>query len=344
MPRVPTFALLAAMCAANASAQTPAEPDPRAEQHNERGKSLYSDKKDYAGAAESFRQAIAIRRDPRYYYNLCAALEKLERYEEALNACDEVFAHDPRPELGEKTGKRAAGIRGLMRGQQPPPVEPGPTTSPAEPVTPPETGATPPETEPPPDPEAPGYFWALGADVGFARLGTLGDREFGDNALAIRAHVDAMVAQRLRLGVQLYLHISAFGESPDAPAARTLTITDFGAAAFWHKRIWRDIHFTPAAGLHLTSMTVDTSTATPSFGTGGLRLEAAAEWRFGGGRHVVRVAPLSLSVYFGAGGRLFGDEFVPADFGLDDGGATWAFTVGYTYRFERPPFPWWTLE
>lgn len=359
MRRVTLIAVLAACCSATALAQpAPSEPDPRAEQLNERGKSLYSDKKDYAGAAARFRQAIAISPDARYYYNLCAALEKLGKYEEALNACDEVFNHDPRPELGEKTGKRAAEIRRVMRTPQPPTTPPSVTTPPPGTTTPPPNVTTPPPVDssaPPPaeteaeaeatlDPEAPGYRWSLGADIGFVRNGTLADRDFGQSGLAIQAHVGAIVASQLRLGVELYLHLSAFGERTDGGSSRTLTAADLGAAAFWHKRIWRDIHFTPAAGLHVSSLTVDTANGTPSFGTGGIRLEAAAEWRFGGGRHVVRVAPISLNYYFGAGGRLFGADFLPEDFGLDDGGTTWSFTIGYTYRFEKPPFPGWTLE
>jgi hypothetical protein len=334
-----------------ALAQTPApapEPDARAEALNDRGKTLYSEKQDYAAAVAKFRAAIAISPDARYYYNLCAALEKLTRYDEALNACDEVFNHDPRPELGEKTGKRAAAIRQEMRASKPPapvpsPPAPVPAPMPTPAPTPPSTTpSSPPEGEPVDavvvDPEAPGYRWSLGADLGFVRNNSLGDRTFGKNGVAVQAHVAAIVAPRLRLGVEIYLHLSAFGERDDAGLSNTMTIADVGAALFWHKRLWRDLYFTPAGGLNLSFITVDTSSDTPTFGTLGVRLEAAVEWRFAGGRHVVRAAPISLSYSFPSG-RVFGGDLPPEDFGLDQGGTTWAFIVGYTYRFERGPFP-----
>src|SRR5687767_3784181 len=93
-----------------AHAQGPApsaEDTARAEALNDQGKVLFSEEKDYAGAAEKFRLAISLLPDARYFYNLCAALEKLGRYEDALNACDSVFTHQPRPELAQKTGAKS---------------------------------------------------------------------------------------------------------------------------------------------------------------------------------------------------------------------------------------------
>src|SRR5687768_7667571 len=109
------LALLLLFAPAARAQEEPPEPDPRAEELNERGKTLFSDKKDYAAAAEMFRRAIAITADARYYYNLCASLERLEKWREALDACDAVFRHGPRGELAQKTGVKAADIRERWR-------------------------------------------------------------------------------------------------------------------------------------------------------------------------------------------------------------------------------------
>src|SRR5262249_10962806 len=87
----------------------------KAEALNAEGKDPYTDGKDYEGAAAKLRQAIAIAPDPRYYFNLCSALDRLELYDRALQACDDVFQHKPKPELATKTGKKAAEIRQRMK-------------------------------------------------------------------------------------------------------------------------------------------------------------------------------------------------------------------------------------
>ena len=107
----------------------------KAETLNDEGKDLYSEKKDFEGAAAKFRQAIQLSPDPRYYFNLCSALDRLELYDQALEACDGVFAHKPRADLAQKTGAKAAEIRQRMKGgetetepkpPEPPPVKPDP--------------------------------------------------------------------------------------------------------------------------------------------------------------------------------------------------------------------------
>src|SRR5450432_4191837 len=113
----------------------------RAEALNDEGKALYSEQKDYAAAAAKFHEALSIAPDARYYFNLCSAEDKLEHYELALEACDEVYNHDPKPELAEKTGKRAAEIHQRMRAAAAPKLK-----DPTPPVTPP------PVTPGPPDP------------------------------------------------------------------------------------------------------------------------------------------------------------------------------------------------
>src|SRR6266568_3064285 len=84
--------------------------DPRAEALNDAGKALYLDQQDYAAAAARFRAAIAIAPDPRYYYNLCTALQRLGQLDDALAACAEVPRHAAAPELADKAARRAAEI------------------------------------------------------------------------------------------------------------------------------------------------------------------------------------------------------------------------------------------
>jgi hypothetical protein len=59
----------------------------RAEALNEEGKQRMK-VVDFAGAAQSFRAAIAARPDPRYYYNLCFTLHKMGSQAEARAACE----------------------------------------------------------------------------------------------------------------------------------------------------------------------------------------------------------------------------------------------------------------
>jgi hypothetical protein len=326
-------ALAAVLLVASTSAALAQDAASRAEALNEQGKTLFSEKQDYAGAAAKFREAATVLPDSRYFYNLCAALERLRRYEEALNACDEVFAHEHRPELAQKTGAKAAAIRQAMR------AAPPPTTPPPAPGKDP----PPPAPAPPPlleveDPGAPGYRWMLGGDLGLAVNTSVGLREYGRTGLALQLHAGVLLSQRLRLGLETYFHLTNFPERDDVVVSEPMSIISVGAAGFWHKRLWRDLHVTPLAGLQLSALSVDSREGRQTYGTLGLRLEAALEWRFPGGRHVVRAAPFALRLYLPAG-QIAGEETDAAVFGFDSGGATWAFTVGYSYRFEGPPLP-----
>ena len=192
--------------------------------------------------------------------------------------------------------------------------------------------------------EAPGYRWALGADLGLVINGSIGRRDYARNGFALRLHGDILVSEATRIGVQAYLHLSAFGQQEDAGFPRALSIVDLGGAAYWHKRLWRDLHFTPLAGLSLSALSVDSLDGVSSFGTLAVRLEAAVEWRFPGGRHVVRFTPIALSLYLPAAVQLAGASADRTDLGLNSSGTTWAITLGYSYRFESAPFPTWRLE
>src|SRR5690349_25058610 len=99
-PRLACAALLCSLlCPALASAQTPRD---RAEELNAEGKKLFKDQ-DYEEAAKKFKQAIVFFPDARYYFNLCFALNILERYKEALEQCRLVEQHNPPPDLQQKS-------------------------------------------------------------------------------------------------------------------------------------------------------------------------------------------------------------------------------------------------
>lgn len=322
-----------------ASAQEPDDAS-RAEALNDQGKALFSEQKNYTGAADKFRLAIALVPDARYFYNLCAALERLERYQEAIDACDGVFAHQPRPELAQKTGAKSAAIRQLLRAQSPSPPATQPGTTP--PVTPtPDQPATTAEEEV--ESEAPGYRWTLGADLGLAVNSSVGLREYGRAGLALQIQAGLLISQKLRLGGLGYFALSTFPQRDDVVVSQPLTVTSLGVAAFWHKRLWKQLHLTPLFGLDLTALSVDTAGGVEGYGTLGVRLEAAVEWRFPGGHHVLRAVPFALNHYFPAG-QITGDRAPAEDYGFDHGGNTWSILFGYCYRFEGPAIPGLNLE
>lgn len=89
--RVAVITLLACGMAATARAQDDGQA--AAEGKNAEGKQRMR-VLDLEGAVRAFREAIAIHPDPRYYFNLCFTLNKLDRLAEAAVAC-EVTATSP---------------------------------------------------------------------------------------------------------------------------------------------------------------------------------------------------------------------------------------------------------
>ena len=331
---------LAPLLGTEATAQTP--PDARAEALNEEGKALYLDRKDYPAAVAKFRAALAIRRDPRYTYNLCAALERLGQLESALEACEDAKRQDPRPELADKAQRRVEDIRRAMARRQsaePKPYPPYPNPPP-NPNPPPssEPGAGAPSEPPASDPydaSGAGHRWSLGVDAGLVTNGSLGYTDlFARIGPALRLHADFLVAPRLPLFLEPYLDLESFGRSDSSSVSLSLAIIDLGIAVTWQRRLFGDVAFTPAAGLSLSVLAVGRQGTDDSYLTGSLRADVAFEWAPGGGHHVLSLVPLGLAVYGGASTQLSGTTTPARTYGLDTPGVAISVLIGYRYRFQ----------
>lgn len=306
-----------------ARAQT--APDPRAEALNEEGKALYLERQDYAGAVSRFRAAIAIRPDARYSYNLCTALEKVGDLQAALAACDEVAAQNPRPDLADKASRRGAEIRSLMPTPPPNPPPPNPNPNP--------NGAS--DLYPPPPPSHP-YGWSLGIDLGAARNLSIGAKDlFNQSGGALRLHAEIVVAPKLQLGLEPYIDIKGFTRPAVMTNDHALSIVNLGVALTWHGRLWESLYFVPSFGVGFSALSVGQPDTNDVYATIGLRADAGLEWVFSGGQHVIALVPFGFAFYPAPIGQIGGrNQFDPSNFGLDKGGFTWTFFLGYRFRFS----------
>jgi hypothetical protein len=320
----------------------------KAEALNDEGKDLYSEKKDFEGAAAKFRQAIAISPDPRYYFNLCSALDRLELYDQALEACDGVFAHKPRADLAQKTGAKAAEIRQRMKGGEPEP-EPKPP-EPPPPKT--ETGKPPPPPIKPSDPALPQpspatpyrgayetaaqkdsstYGWGLGVAIAAMRH-NYDHADFKRAGFGIKIAADFQILSKLHMGLEPYLQFSSFqnenqsGSQQDKP----LSIFDIGVAWFWHVRLGTsNFYFTPSVGVSASFLNPQGYDV--SYLTAGIRLEAALDWVIAN-RHVISLG--SAFTIYPPGSQVTGTRTDLTTVQLDGTGSTFAVLLGYTYRFD----------
>jgi hypothetical protein len=357
---------LSLLAAAPAFAQgTPATQ--QAETLNEQGKKLYKDK-DWSGAATKFREAIQLSADARFYFNLCATLEKLGDYDGALKACDEVYTHNPSEALKAKTGERAAEVRKRKDeaaagggggspetgGGQPPTgsggtgggTETGAGTGGGAPVgattTTPEVAAT-------EEALAPGdYRFSVGADLGIARNRSIGDSDASKDGGVLKLHADFYILPMARLGLRAsldFFNFSGGGRGDVVLVDRwNLGITEFGGGIFWHLRITDAFWITPLGGVSMAILQPsreDVVYADDPYVTLGFRLETVAQYLFGGGHHAISAGPI-LCAYLPATND--NAVLLPERWGLDKGGVAWAITLGYTYRFTEALPAFVTLE
>jgi tetratricopeptide (TPR) repeat protein len=365
MSRFTSFAIgvaLTGALAGSAFAQSQAE---IASRLNDEGKELmYADK--YTEAAKKFQEAVARVPEAKYFVNLCAARLQTGELDLALTACNAVDRNNPTPDqksraekLVEKITEEAkkqnlelhpAGGGGGDPGVDPTRPDPNRPPDPNHPGTQPPPAYTPAVGRPlstnlvmaaKPDHR---YTWTLGVDF-YGGGGRIGQPNFYGTALGgFRLKSDYLFDPGRRIGAQAYIQWSNFSEgNNDMSVLGSLAVVDFGVALYKHLCLGGTprLCLTPLAGVHLTTMSPAGST--DEFGNkffnydaAGARLELALTIAFG------RRYEHALSVIGGANvytpvfsGDPAGDLSV-MDAGLDKGGATGYFGVGYTYRFNTP--------
>jgi tetratricopeptide (TPR) repeat protein len=368
MRRFTSFAIgiaLTGALAGGAHAQSQAE---IAAKLNEDGKELmYADK--YAEAAKKFQEAVARVPEAKYFVNLCTARLQEGKLDEALTACNAVELNNPTPDQKSRAEKLVIKINdeakkqhlelhpgggggGNQNLEHPPGPGPGPGPGPVPgpgPNQPPSYApavgrplgtnlvmATAPDNR---------YTWTLGIDL-FGGGGRIGQADFYGTTLGgFRLKGDYLFDPGRRFGAQGYIQYTNFTKgSNDMPGVGQLTMVDIGVAVYKHFCLGQTprLCVTPLAGLHLSTMSpegsIDSTTGNQLFNydSFGGRAELALTYAFG------RRFEHALSLMGGANfytpvfsGDPSGDLTV-AEAGLDKGGATGYFGLGYTYRFNTP--------
>lgn len=375
MTRFPTVACAITLLGAltgTALAQSQAE---IAAQLNEEGKQLmFQDKP--AEAAKKFQEAVARVPEAKYFVNLCAARLQEGKLDEALTACNAVDLNNPSDDQKAKAGKLTDKIKEEAKKQNLE-LHPGGGGGgdPGQPVVdntrPPPTG---PGGQPPPPSYRPAvgrplgtnlvmagtpdnqYTWTLGIDL-FGGGGKIGQDKFYGTAVAgFRLKGDYILDPRRRLGTQVYLEYSHFGQGKeDTSAADTLDIVDFGIAGYKHFCLGPQSRacVTPLVGLNLSLMSPagemdETGSQLFNYLAVGGRAEVSIAYAFGRRfEHVLGVSAgikAYTEVLQGPSGE--SDSLTIRDAGLDKGGAFGFLALGYTYRFNTPlgSSPFVTLE
>ncbi len=147
--------LLSALCATGfvtaSAGPSLAQPAKDADAHNTAGKELFKERR-YLEAYRRFKQAAALSPEGRFYFNICFSLNYLERFQEAIEACEQVEPNGADAALVKKTNA----VLQALRAKVPAPADPN-TGAPTDPntgtPTDPNTGApTDPNTGAPTDP------------------------------------------------------------------------------------------------------------------------------------------------------------------------------------------------
>ena len=343
---------------------------------NEEGKQLmFADKP--AEAAKKFQEAVARVPEAKYFVNLCAARLQEGKLDDALTACNAVELNGPTPDQKDKAAKMIGRINEEAKKQNLE-LHPGgggggdPGTDPAlNPKPDPAHGGPP--NQPPPYRPAVGrplgqnlvmagtpdnqYTWTLGIDL-FGGGGKVGQSDFYGSAVGgFRVKGDYIIDPRRRIGGELYLQYSHFGQGKnDDLFADTLDIVDFGLAGYKHLCLGAQsrLCFTPLVGVHLALMSPagemdDAGSQLFNYlGVGG-RAEVALTYAFGTRfEHVLSIgggANLYSQVLQGPSGD-GSDSLSIEQAGLDVGGVVGYLSLGYTYRFNTPlgSSPFVTLE
>ncbi len=317
-----------------------AQSAPAAEAHNAAGKEHFKEHR-YLDAYKRFSQAAAISPEGRFYFNMCFSLNYLERFQEAIEACEKVQPNGADAKLLEKTNRVLTALHAKVPQPgpnpdpaNPDPANPDPTNPSGNPVgtpTGPASGthagpAAVPGLDPFAGKDDGGYAWAFGAGIHSLVNVGVGDG-YSSNGVALTGFANYMFMKKQRIGLQAFL---SFGTLPsEFDGGDSLGIFEIGGAAYKHIRITKSLDLTPLAGANISFMQPDTS------GEGmlglSLRLQVAVDWSFGATKqHVLSFAP-ALTVY----SAVVDNDNVPLyaeNYGLDSGGAMLGFGITYQYR------------
>ncbi|HTE55366.1 MAG TPA: hypothetical protein VK698_31145 [Kofleriaceae bacterium] len=361
----------ALLAAAPASAQTPAE---QAETLNQEGKRLFAGK-DYDRAYGKFREAATLSPEGRFFFNMCYALNFLERYQDAIQACEQVEAAGADAELIGKTRKALASLRDKAAAQdgarggdgavEPAAGEPTgePTSETAGPSTGQETARVDPVAgtrresgrggPPAPGPGGPdpfiaaraaaptgGYKWSVGGSIGVlgnVNTGRASDGEGGDSDIYGSGGADFRLFASFIVSERARLGLQgSLGFGALAP--KDQDVDDNLVIADIGAAIF--LHLPLGRHLVVTPLVGPlVSVQQPQ--------ELSQGFIAGGGR-----AELGISYVFGRAGEhvisvvpaynVYGpasgeeDGLEPIDFGLDEAHATFGVSLGYAYRFSSP--------
>jgi hypothetical protein len=338
-------------CAAIIAAASPAlaqqSPAQQADALNERGKQLFAEKR-FEEAYRVFRDAATLSPEGRFFFNMCYALNFLERYEDAIDACEQVeAASGVDAALREKTQRALVSLREKLAAQQAAAGEPGgPDPGAGDPEAG-DPGAAGAGAQPPPGgpdpflqgqapPPADSYQWSVGAEIGvMAGLkseSATGDLPYEAAGVNVRLFASFILNEAQRFGLQGYLAFGSLAPSDENAADQPLILADVGGAAFVHRQLSGPVYATPLLGVHLAVQ--QPQELSQAFIGLGARAEVALSYVFGlDAEHALSVSP-GFNLYLPSGGTIDGRR--PRDYGFDRTRGALTVNVGYTYRFSTP--------
>jgi hypothetical protein len=363
--RLPSRALAALLFLAASPALAQQSPKQQADELNTQGKQLFAEKR-YEEAYGRFREAATLSPEARFFFNMCYALNFLERYQDAIQACEQVPAADGADaSLKEKTDRALASLKEKLAAQQsaggggaPDPGAGGggdPGSGGTQVASgggassgPPPAGGAPPAGGPDPfvateaPPPVDSYKWSVGGELGV--LGNLGAAKdefgndlYGPSGFNLRLFSNFIVHEGARLGLQAYLGIGALPPSDNNFDEESLGMFDLGGAIFLHRPLAGHLYWTPLVGLSLAVR--QPQELSQGFISAGSRAEVGFSYVFGpGGEHAFSLTP-GFNIYFPSSGEQetdFGDPRAASYYGFDETTAMFALNVGYTYRFSTP--------
>lgn len=323
----------------------------RAAALNDEGKELFAAKR-YFEAYKLFKEATELDPQGKYYFNVCFTLNFLERYREAVEACEQVEPNGADAELADKTRGLLVELRKRVPAE-PDPVDPdGDPADPGDPGDPNDPPPDDPNTvsagNPPPGPVQPeafvrqgapdlqSYRWSVGGELGgMANLGigsSDGLDQYEAGGFHVRGFANFLLDETRRWGIQGSIGLTALSPGEDNFFDEGLTIFDLGGGAFMHVPLGTNMVLTPLVGLGVSVFQPEL--ATEAFVGANARLESSFAFLFGPeGQHAVSVTP-GFNFYSAASGSIeVGD---PDDFNLDKPSASFTISVGYSLRFSTP--------